>query len=899
MTFFVMQIDMENGEKVGDIGAFEVKFKEVKTKSYKLSQLFPNLCSNYQKETPNATVIGSILTETKYKDVLEKKRQRIRSPREDTNVKGNLADTTSTGTAINTSKKDVEDSTRFTGPISQITSGISETMIPKPYHATCTQQQRNSATIPIPDHRITNQNDKEHTRTKQRICVSFTKIVDDKTLMKLVSSNPFKHSIEALKAIRSINTEEKGSRQKNNAARTGDVNDIAEVMSRTKKNAAIILPVITRARTSAMTSKDANEKNNSSGWFDVTNSLHEKKEYRSLLNKTVLKDDMNKTYMQSCKTTTGVKMLNSDGTTIMPSIKSSCENKTTLTSNSIDTYPKEKSPSGNTIKNSGAPQSSNHRSYGKIKRNDLEITTDLARSLRNNSYKSTSTHEDQTYLQSIASRKIMSLEGDGIFEQNLRRCENDVPCDGVDSSREPVRTNERKDTVSTVENAQDNTGPQIMSALGNDQGTSACNGLYSVEVCRNVDDAIRLGKAVDETKNFMVDKFDAQKDCDSFHPKKRWTKHFLAMNTEQKSEVVDILQNDSANKMPQQSEAIQFSEDVKKEVTENAVFVHDTVPIVPSVKEHVTEIYHLKDMNIDHEEVVDQKPSKETVETIPSGLSLCSQDVYFVSDQSESDSRADSFVEENVNTDNVKTSKNKEKSNEGCSVNITAFGPCDPKLTSLTTIDKPTKNTVIETLKTKDTDVEINSESLGIVETKSNCLDYLDHNRKKTKKIIKNDMSKRARKSRRRKPKTASSTSACSVDLDEGDEQKAVRIQNIIDEQTRILNILTKKEHELSRSHEKNRKCKRVNENELIDIKASFSRGASVSTPTQLLEKVEQIDDSGRKKDIRIKRKNKIELRQEAVEIKEESRRNTTGQAGITSIRTANPALEIDIFDIG
>jgi hypothetical protein len=208
-----------------------------------------------------------------------------------------------------------------------------------------------------------------------------------------------------------------------------------------------------------------------------------------------------------------------------------------------------------------------------------------------------------------------------------------------------------------------------------------------------------------------------------------------------------------------------------------------------------------------------------------------------------------------------------------------------------------TTNDVGERFNSTDTNVEKRSGRVSLMATKSECLDHNDQ--KKGTKIKTKGKHKKERKHRQRKLKAAKSSSCSLVDIDEEDVQTAARIQNLIEEQKRILNIITKKEHRLSRSYEKNLKCKHNNENEVIDIEPIFSRGACVSTSTQLLEKVEQSDDTGKKKNIRIKRKNKIEVKQEPVEITSASWETPSEQDGKSATGTGIPAMEIDISDIG
>ncbi|XP_061166889.1 uncharacterized protein LOC133175790 [Saccostrea echinata] len=978
-----IKIKMESGvSKTEDLTrAFKVSFKEVKTNPERLPHLFPNLYCNYQEQTPKATSNGSTSEYKMSKATLEKKRQRIKSPRDGPDIKWECKETSNQGKTLmptNSSTENVNKSNVLPDGVtasSAPSNSFSETGIIKGGHANSTVQQRsprksincpeiNQSKEPPACSKSGRLNSVKHKLKKFK-----NQSVDDKTLMDLVSSNPFRHSIESLKAIRELNMERQKKESDIRTNKTTDhetmgkgyVQEKSESKTGSKpkwsKN-TVVLPVIPGTRKLKTVSKDtSNQKVRS---FESTNNFHDRKKHLS--SRSNLKETENENYDKGTKKHASLLKNCSDATIDLSSTETFYLAKTTHVPTS------DKTQSSECGQSDTKSQCFSENNLGRAQRDRMETSGDSARGLVNQVGKNIVRKTNQTCLQNITKKRV-SFEGGGIIQQNITGADYSLPRDRRDSSKGIQKLNNKGVTYSTLINAQQHTGLKIVSAQGS---KDRC--LNSVEVCKTLEKE-RPRSDVKETTVYAVDVTQTKIATDTFHPKKRWAKDFLSIHRDQKSTMADVQQNKVGSKALEQNkkklaigqnvqetekkqntpytvtektEKKQYTpytvtektekkqntpytatekteikqntpytateETEKKQntpytVTEETVtearhvnkMVSNGESVDQAINKNVTELFLLQDSNVDHEEVIDEKLREDVIVMNESDLSLYPQETDFVSETDFNDKfRVDTSTGDDVVIIYYKTNESKEMKKEKPDESKSSHELQDTRVNSLTEESGKTKKIHTDGKGSKSetaTDVDPYIET-EIGDSESSHLDAKKgKNLEKSKKRRKNSTEKKAKKGRKRKPKAAKS--ACSVDCKAEELQKAIRIQNVIEEQKRILDILTRRKPSESRIPPQNnsRRCQSVSENELIDMEAGFSRGTPSSTPVQLLEKVKQSDDSGRKKGIRIKRKNKIEIKQEG----EGAPLNSTESQILSSISTGNiyPALGIDIFDIG
>ncbi|XP_062578235.1 uncharacterized protein LOC134240151 [Saccostrea cucullata] len=912
-----IKIKMESGIcQTGNLTrAFEVKFKEVKTNPERIPNLFPNLYCNYQEQTPKTKATVKTPECNTSKATLEKKRQRIKSPRDGADIKWEFTESSSQGKASIRTKPSPENVNKSNNLPAVATAATvsanssSKSEIIKGGHADGTAQQKSmTKSTNYPEINQSKEPTACSNSGRNSLRHKFKKFpsqnVDEQTLMDLVSSNPFRQSIESMKAIREINMERQkkesdirtNGKTSQEAKRDGNMQEKSERKTESRPNWSkhtVVLPVITGAQKLKTVSKGTSLQNKVRG-VESTNGVQDRKKH--LLGKSNVNDTENETSSKERKNHGSILKNSSNATTDLPSSESFC---TATTRQAPTSDVSKSSEDGQSDTKSRCFSDSN---LEKVKHHGMKTDRDSARGLVTQAGRKIKCKVNQAFLKKTITTKRVSFEGDGRIQLNIPKADCGLPSDRNDSSEKALESNNDSFTDCMFTNEQDDTGLKIVSVQGSD-----ATSMNSVEVCKPLEKA-RPKSDMNESTVY-IDLTPTKNDGDTFHPKKRWVNDFLSFHSDQKSTMVDAQQNkelEQNNMMQaieqdvQETEEKQNTPSTAAEVKHPNKMIKNDETVTPAKEKTVTELFLLQDSNVDHEEVIDEKLREDVTVINDSDLSIHPQETDFVSKKDFNDKfRVDSpTVDDMANTFN-KTIKSIEKKKEKPDESKSSHEFQESHVKSIAEENRKTKITSkVKNGSNMKTVIDVDSYiGTEIVDAESNHLDAnKGKNHKKSKGRKKSNTEKKAKKGRKRKPKTAKSV--CSVDCEAEELQKAIRIQNVIEEQKRILHILTSKKHVESRTprENENRRRKSVSENELIDMEAGFSRGAPSSTPTQLLEKVKQSDDIGRKKGIRIKRKNKIEIKQEG-----EGAPQTSESQISSSISTGHiyPALGIDLFDIG
>lgn len=879
------------------VKSVDVSFKKVKPKN--VNSVFPNLFVNYQSHTPKSIPIGSNFLESKERCILEKKRQRIKSPKDDAVVKWTINSTAEKTTGNPQSTESTSNANNLPSSLTSAASNssISDTKIKQEMQSEVRHMcSSGKPSIGLPDInrcKATQANaaasrttsSRANSTTASRTNRSRNDTVDDQTLMKLVACNPFKHSIKALKAIREMNLHKEWKPTEDRVltglenSRNGDMKEPS--LSKTKQiEQVILLPVITDTTSIGKLSQVAKEQSGEKR-FELPKNIPGSKNPLSLL-RTTVKENTSSDDGHKGRFTSEVDVTLNTSKTI-PDATKSPETNTSFSEMSISSFDcaqrRNRSECGklekaNTSKSSKTCQGKDKtctEARVKPKTYDLKIADDLHTHFHKGVLKS----KDWGCLKKSSTGRRVSFEVDDLAGKNHQGYQLlSEKCDEVSG-------NERKTMEMNTHAKKEDVSLQIEK-----QGAAEKRDLVEGE-------ALEL---VIETKHNDDYLTASTTDDLKFHPKKRWAKHFMNVNSCSDREL-DVENKEVTVGKPRAGEINEFDEG-KDKINDppTCFYIEDAARDKAVSEQKSTEIFLLKDINVDHEEVVEEKSEDEIdiIKMSDSDLLLNEAKMNLMSQQNlqYAEPTSDSTLDEKVLTVGAEPYKTEAKKHEKCHTGNYKHGIIQEKP------DKQTKTTITTEKESQTDDIDQNSSFKNIKMYKQTPKKSIDTcNQKKGKKQQKKcaTSSKKGKTTKKGKPKVTKS--ACSVENESDEVLKAIRIQNVIEEQKRILNILTKRKYVEPRNFdktEKQRGQKDVSKDDLVDIEAGiFSRGTSASTPSQLLETVKQSDDLGRKKGIRIKRKNKIEIKQEGSGI------TADGQTGASCSSSINPALEIDTHDIG
>ena len=898
-------MEVETSPETTESSLSGLESKGVKSNSW--NNVFPSLHGQYQSPTPKLLTVGSSLPQSKDKCVLDKKRQRIKSPNEELDLKSKFD--------WIVRKRTEEKAT------SQHGSGYSTTTT----HSLSSSEATNSSRMPevktskegkhaLERARLTQKPSKCHPEIKQNEtkCKSLDKPsdtveigtlnqkrTDEETLMKLVSCNPFKHSIQALKAIRGMTFE----KEKSSSSPPNETSKTAKIIGGRNENPTflfsdkqlsktIILPKITDASIVGVNFDTINDqiKKNRSGPTKTSND-------KTLLSnidaiKVTAENDESISIKPDRNSPTLV-----DEHKVLQTLPPFVENDAKHSSNVDDVQRNKTEPldvpklgeATNNCKTSSQTSASRHKiCYSGIR----EKLTKHQRKRVTRSAKCS----NQTHVQGLLNSKVQS--------RTKEPSTNKQYSSEKDKQNQNMKQEQRRSSKVSDRLPNKNRKPKEKHSLeGGDEARIQTNREDSVvlrtvekkgnenqkETCKTEADT-KTGKCLLD----VVVKRDIDKQI--FHPKKRWAKHFLDVEEVGigKNYTTQMFQGENRDEKEQGRRG---KSEVETKQSSKCFFKTDVPPEQPNHKEKYTEIFLLKDVNVDHEEVVDEKFSSVVFSDLPV-----------------SPKKTDSFVE-NISKSDSSTITDFPSDDDLIStcVELDQYQPtnkCSTALEPESTFNRPKKDVrksgtdtkeiesqtesvdeVVDVVIISDDDMEI----LGQISGNSHDVVCMKKKRKKKKKTSGAKSIKKSKKSKKGKAKMAKSS--CSVDNETDENNTAIRIQNVIEEQKRILNILTKTKCAELRSSDKkvHRRRKSVSEKDLRDIEACISRGTAVSTPSQLLENVKQSDDLGRKKGIRIKRGNKEEIKQEGSGVIPSGTNNPVEQ----SSKKLNPAFGIDTFDIG
>lgn len=876
----------------------DVSFKKVKPKN--ANSLFPNLFDNYQSLSPKSIPIGSSLLDRKERCTLEKKRQRIKSPKDDTVVKwtlnstvektvGNPQGTEGTSKANNLPRS----STSATSNLSMSDTKIKQEMQSEVRHMCSSGKpsagppdiNRCKATqVNLPGSKITGSRAKSTIASRTNRSRNDT--VDDQTLMKLVSCNPFKHSIKALKAIREMNLHKEGKSTEDGGStgfekyRSGDMKERSP--SKTKQiEKVILLPVITDTTSIGKQQSQVAKEQSGEKRFELPKNIPGSENPLSLLRKPVkentLPDDGHKGGFTSEVDVTSNTTKPIQDATKSPATNTSCSEMNISSfycahrKNSSACGKLEKANAAKSGRNCQGKDKTYTEAWVKPKTCDLKI----ADYLHTNFHKGVLKSKDWDCLKKSSAGRRVSFEIDDMAGKNHQGDQllKSEKCNMISE-------NERK-TVAMNMHAKKDVSLQVVK-----HGAAEKHDPIEGEVL----------KSVVETKHKDDDLTASTTDDLKFHPKKRWAKHFLTVNS-CSDEELDVENIEVTAEKPRTGKINECEEDddeandpptcfdIENDARDRAVF-----------EQRSSEIFLLKDINVDHEEVVEEKSENEinVIKMSDSDLLLNEAKMNLVSQQylQCAESTSDSTLDEKALTIDAEQDRTEAKKHETCHTGnnkreVIHENP-DKQIKTTTTTEKESQ--------TDDIDQKSSFKNIKMYkQTSKKSIDTCNQKKGKKKQKKCATSSKKGKTAKKGKPKVTKS--ACSVENESDEVLKAVRIQNVIEEQKRILNILTKRKYVEPRNFdktEKERGHKDVSKDDLVDIEAGiFSRGTSAVTSSQLLETVKQSDDLGRKKGIRIKRKNKIEIKQEGSGV------TPDGQTGASCSSSIDPALEIDTYDIG
>ena len=907
-------MEVETSPETTESSLSGLESKEVKSNSW--NNVFPSLHGHDQSPTPKLLTVGSSLPQGKDKCVLDKKRQRIKSPNEELDLKSKF------DWIVRKRTEEKETSQHGSGYSKTTTHSLSSS------EATSSEATRSSImpevkTAKEGKHaldgaRLTQKPLKCHPEIKENEtqCKSLDKPsdtveirtlnqkrTDEETLMKLVSCNPFKHSIQALKAIRGMTFE----KEKISSSTPNETSNTAKIIGGRNENPTflcsdkqlsktIILPKITDARIVGVNFDTINDqiKKNRSGPTKTSNDK------TLLTNIDAIKVTTKNDECISIKPDRNSPTL-SDEHKVLQTLPPFVENDAKHSSNVDDVQRNKTEPLDipklgevtSNCKTSSQTSASRHEiCYSGIR----EKLTKHQRKKVTRSAKCS----NQTHVQGLLNSKVQSrtkeastnkqyLSEKDKQNQNMKqeqrrslKVSDSMPI----KNRKPKEKHslEGGDEARIQTNREDSVVLRTVEKKGNENQKETCKTEANIETGKGLLD--------------VVVKRDIDKQI--FHPKKRWAIHFLDVEETGIGKNYTTTQMIQGEKRDEKEQVRRGKSEIETKQSSKCFFKTDVPPEQPNHKEKYTEIFLLKDVNVDHEEVVDEKCPNDISSVVFSDLPVSPKKTdSFVENISKSDS---STITDFPSDDDLisKYELDQDQPTNKCS---TALEPESmfnrPKKdvrtsgTDTAEIESQTESVdeVVDVVIISDDDMEI----LGQMSGDSHDVVCMKKKGKKKKKTNGAKSIKKSKKSKKGKAKMAKSS--CSVDNETDENNTAIRIQNVIEEQKRILNILTKTKCAELRSSDKkvHRRRKSVSEKDLRDIEACISRGTAVSTPSQLLENVKQSDDLGRKKGIRIKRGNKEEIKQEGSGVIPSGTNNPVEQ----SSKKLNPAFGIDTFDIG